>query len=268
MAIGTRSDASKVLLGNPRKGPEIVENYAFNSSAVLPGVAGCLNSSRQFVAGAANPVIGISRGVSLAHEDRNSVTLKGKEVPLRLTDVGAAASGVIEITSYANLVDAGNDEITVGEVTFVAQSTEATPGEATFQAATSNADTAASLAAQINAHEDLKDLVVAVAEDAEVIVTAKKIGTAGNDIALAYSDKGTETIGATVSGAKLEGGVDSYGYVVPGTAVYVDDVTGYATANDDGTTETNWVYASGVLDGVSSVAGDAGGKCACVNMAG
>src|SRR5690606_27656980 len=41
-----------------------------------------------------------------------------------------AATGTVTITSYANLVDAGDDEITVAGVTFVAQAGAATLGEA------------------------------------------------------------------------------------------------------------------------------------------
>lgn len=115
------------------------------------------------------------------------------------------AVGTVTITSYANLVDAGDDEITVGDVTFVAQTGAATPGDATFRAATSNEATATSLAAQINAHEDLENLVEAVAVGAVVTITAINNGSAGN-LALSYSDEGTATVGATVSGAALAGG--------------------------------------------------------------
>lgn len=106
------------------------------------------------------------------------------------------AEGTVTITSYANLVDAGNDEITVGGVTFVAQSGAATLGQATFQAATSNNATATSLAAQINAHADLDGIVTATALGA--VVTVSAVDRGGNDIALSYSDEGTATVGATV----------------------------------------------------------------------
>lgn len=263
--LGTRSDESKVILGLPRKGPEVVGNYA-HDGLVDPGVAGCLNSSGEFVAGAANPLIGISRGVCMKHVDRNSVTLKGKEVPLKLTDLGEFATGTIEITDFGNLIDSGNDTITVGSVTFVAGAAAAVLGEETFQAASSDEATATSLAAQINAHEDLADLVEAVVDGAEVTVTAKEKGAAGNSIALAYSDEGSETVGATVSDANLDGGANSFDYVVPGAVVYVDDTTGFATANDEGVTASNWKYASDPLEGVSPAAGGSSADCALVNM--
>jgi hypothetical protein len=115
------------------------------------------------------------------------------------------ASGTVTITSYANLVDGTDDDITINGVSFVAQEGAATLGQATFQAATSNNDTATSLAAQINAHADL-DEVVAVANGAVVTITAVDPGAAGNAITIDYDDNGTSTIGATVSGATLTGG--------------------------------------------------------------
>lgn len=137
-----------------------------------------------------------------------------------------AASGTVTISSYANLVDAGNDEITVAGVTFVAQTGAATLGTATFRAATSNDATAASLAAQINAHATTSALVEATALAAVVTITAKATGIAGNEIALAYSDEGTATVGASVSGATLTGG--------DGIDVGVfDGVVGFSTPDAD-----------------------------------
>lgn len=139
--------------------------------------------------------------------------------------IATAASGEIVITSYANLIDAGFDEITVGDVVFVAQAGAATLGTATFQAATSDEATAASLAAQINAHDDLENLVLATVVGDTVTVTALEEGYAGNEIALAYSDEGTATIGATVSGANLEGGDGlSYGIFKGVIGVSSDDL--------------------------------------------
>lgn len=266
--IGTRSDPTRVLLGCPRRGPETVGNYPIDGSSLVdPGVAGCLNSDGEFVAGAANPLVGISRGRSQTHPKRNSVTQKGYEVPLKLTDLGVQASGLITITNVSNLLADSPDEITVGEVVFVAQSTAVTPGDATFRANGTTAATATSLAAQINAHPDLEGVVTAEADGAEVTVTAVEVGEDGNTIALAYSDEGTETVGATVSDANLEGGYESFDYVVPGEAVFIDDATGFATEDGEGATESNWRYDSGVLDGVSQTAGvDSVVPCALVNM--
>ena len=124
------------------------------------------------------------------------------------TDASDHAIGNAEITSYANLVSGDDDSISVGDITFTAQPGAVTPGDATFRAATGNNETAASLAAQINAHATASLLVSAVADDAVVNLTAINGGAVGNAIALAYTDNDTN-IGATVSGAFLTGGVDS-----------------------------------------------------------
>lgn len=120
--------------------------------------------------------------------------------------VTAFAVGTATVSSYANLVSGTADDFTVAGVTFTAQAGAATLGTATFQAATSNDLSAASLAAQINAHADTKDLVEAVAVAAVVTITAKVAGASGNAIALDYNDNGSSTVGGSVSGAFLAGG--------------------------------------------------------------
>lgn len=115
------------------------------------------------------------------------------------------ARGKFTITSYANLVSGTDDSVTVGATVFTAQTGTVTPGAATFQAATSNAATAQSLASQINSHATAGALVEAQAIDTEVWIRALSGGTAGNSIALAYTDNDTN-VGATKSGTTLSGG--------------------------------------------------------------
>jgi hypothetical protein len=120
----------------------------------------------------------------------------------------AQAEGVVTISDYADLVSGTDDVIAVGGVSFTAQAGAATEGEATFQAATSNEATAASLAAQINAHATTGALVEAVAVGAVVTITALAAGADGNDIAVAYTDNDSN-VGAVLSGlsgGKLSGG--------------------------------------------------------------
>lgn len=109
------------------------------------------------------------------------------------------ASGVATVTSYANLVSGTADTVTVAGVTFTAQGGAATPGAATFQAATSNNATAASLAAQINAHVTAAALVIASVNGAIVTIKAVASGYAGNTIGLSYTDHDSN-IGITLSG--------------------------------------------------------------------
>lgn len=117
------------------------------------------------------------------------------------------ARGVIEITNYANLVSGTDDDIQVGATIFTFQSGAVTLGDATAQAATSNAATATSLAAQINAHLDANQEVEALADGAKVYIRAIERGTAGNSLDLIYTDNDSN-VGLTVSAATLLGGVD------------------------------------------------------------
>jgi hypothetical protein len=118
------------------------------------------------------------------------------------------ASGTITVSSYANLVSGTDDSVTIAGVVLTAQVGAATLGDSTFQAATSNDATAASLAAQINAHADLSGLVVATVVSAVVTVKAVAAGSAGNDITVVYTDHDSN-VGITLgglSGGKLAGG--------------------------------------------------------------
>ena len=120
----------------------------------------------------------------------------------------AQADGTVTVTSYANLVSGTADAVTIEGIVFTAQAGAATPGAGTFQAATSNDATAASLAAQINAHASLEDLVIATAVGAVVTVKAVAAGYAGNDIDVSYTDNDA-AVGITLaglSGGKLAGG--------------------------------------------------------------
>lgn len=121
-------------------------------------------------------------------------------------NVDAKASEEITISDYENLVDAGDDEITIGETVFTAQSSSVSEGDATFQAATSNDDTAQSLSDQVNAHATASALVTATVVDNVVKIEYNEDGAAGNEFELAYSDEGSDTVGASVGAATLSGG--------------------------------------------------------------
>ena len=137
------------------------------------------------------------------------------------------ATGVITITSYANLVSGTDDAITIGGTAFTAQTGAAVLGEATFQAATSNDATAASLAAQINAHAVASTKVVATVLNAVVTLTAVADGSGGNAVTLTYTDNDTN-VGATLSGI-------SAGHLIGGDGLYAgafEGVIGLASTDD------------------------------------
>ena len=127
-------------------------------------------------------------------------------------DDGEHAKGSATITDYSYLTNGGGaDIITINGVNFTAQTGAATLGTGTFQAATSNNATAISLATQINAHATVSLEVKAVAIGAIVNLTAVHGGVAGNSIALSYTNT-AGSVGATVSGSTLTGGVDNPNY--------------------------------------------------------
>lgn len=120
----------------------------------------------------------------------------------------AQAQGTVTVTSYANLVSGTDDSVTIEGTVFTAQTGAVTEGDATFQAATSNDATAASLAAQINAHATVSELVIATVVGAVVTIKAKDAGVDGNSIGLSYTDNDTN-VGITLaglSGGNLSGG--------------------------------------------------------------
>lgn len=243
--IGTRSDAGKVLLGCPRRGPEKVATYPHNNSVVGPGVAGCLNSSGKFVAGAAAPLIGISRGKSLNHAAMNSVTLKGKEVPIKLADLGVQAS------------------LVVGDLTFTAVEKGVAGNDITITLVDGLSGGAASVTV------DGTDIVIGIEDEtttAQTIATAIAESEEASALVTVEIAEGEEDTGQDAAAEDaLENGYNSYDYVVPGAAVFVNDTTGLATEEDTGTTNSGWTYDSEVLTGVDPDGGEDVGA-ALVNM--
>lgn len=135
-----------------------------------------------------------------------SIEVENTVITVNLAGTRAlAATGTIEILDYEGLVDSIPDSFEIAGVEFTAQVADSTPGAATFTANYSNAQTADSLAAQINAHTTTQAAVMAVANGDEVTITALAAGTAGNSIALAYNNNG-DTEGATVENPTLQGG--------------------------------------------------------------
>ncbi len=230
-------DADKVVMGathsNVKKG---VECYAVDPASFPAGVCVSLGSDGlPSLLASAGMRIGVSLGKSLSDTSRTSILNAGLRVPVLAHK--KRASGVVTISSYANLVSGTDDALAVAGVSFVAQAGAATLGTATFQAATSNAATATSLAAQINSHATASLKVYAVASSATVTLYSVEDGVGstgtGNDIAVAYTDNDTN-VGLTLSGlsgGKLSGGSDtvaSLAFAVAGQKMYINNVTGKA----------------------------------------
>lgn len=263
-------DATKQLLGVTGSSDRVITVHDQDPANMPAGKRAVLKSdgSLSLLKSDGYP-IGISLGKSLSDTKKTAVVRSGLRVPLLVSL--KRATGTVTITSYANLVSGTDDALAVAGVSFVAQAGAATPGQATFQAATSNDATATSLAAQINAHATSGALVRAYATGAAVLIYAITGGAAGNDIAVAYTDNDTN-VGLTLSGlsgGKLSGGSDDIADVVAtiGSKVYIDDVLGIACENQGGSTVSDAVYDSAVLNGVDSD-GSAIGPCILVNMPG
>lgn len=246
-------DATKMLLGTTRSSDRPGTTvYASDPATFKAGLACRLGSDGLLTfTKSTNQWVGISLGKSLSDIAKTCVLRAGSMVPIKLAN--KRASGNVTITSYANLVSGTDDVVTINGTAFTAQAGAATPGDATFQAATSNDATATSLAAQINAHATIGNVVRATVASAVVTLTAvSQVAATGNAITLTYTDNDTN-VGATVSGATLSGGSNTasdINYVTLGAKAYIDDETGEATANTYQTTISDAVYVSGVLTGI------------------
>jgi hypothetical protein len=260
-------DATKVLLGAAQSSGKEVEAFNADPASYPAGVVVRLKSDGTIsLLKADGADYGVSMGRSLSNTKKTAVCRSGLRIPVLVER--QPARGSIEITSYANLVSGTDDAITVGATVFTAQAGAATLGQTTFQAATSNAATATSLVAQINAHATAGGLVVASidpANSANVIITAKANTTAGDTIALAYTDNDTN-IGATVSGATLTDSDDSADFVAIGAKAYFSDTTGKADDKNSGATISDAVYVSGVLTGIDEDGAEV--ACALIDMPG
>lgn len=131
------------------------------------------------------------------HGEFYTILISGDFAEADITSV--QASGVITISSYANLVSGTADTVTIGGHLLTAQAGASTPGDNTFQAASTNNATAASLAAQINAHPLISTLVTATVLGAVVTLHAVASGDAGDTVTLVYTDHDSN-VGITLSG--------------------------------------------------------------------
>jgi hypothetical protein len=243
-------DATKIVFGvTDSSDREIVDVDA--DPASFPGgtVVRLKSDGTLSTVAADGAFFGVSMGKSLSEIKRLSVCKSGNRVPVLLNKI--AATGTITITSYANLVNAGDDALNIAGTVFTAKASPS--GANQFLAATSNGATRDALLAKIQAHPDLVGVITAAASStAAIIITAVTTGTAGNSLVLTYTDNGTATVGATVSGSgTLAGGIAVSSYAAPGKDLYIDDVTGLADTAS-GSTITSAIYVSGELTGLYS----------------
>ena len=232
-------NASVVKLGSVLSSEKDISSHAVDPASFAAGLAVSMASTGiPSLLASAGMRMGVSLGPSLSDHKRLAVVRAADKVPVRLAK--KRSTGTITITSYANLLTTTPDSITIGATVFTAQSGAVTPGQATFRAATDDNTTAASLAAQINAHATASTLVYAVVSSAIITLYAVVAGTAtGHDVAVAYTDNGGGNIGATVtnlSGGKLTGGsatISDIAYATVGSKAYINNAT--LTTTETGT---------------------------------
>lgn len=227
-------DVTKVLLGNGLSSAKEVSVFNSDPATYLAGLAVSQSSTVDALSllKSAGQRCGISLGKSLSDTKKTAVARSGLGIPLRAHL--KRSTGTVTITNVANLLSGAADTITVGATGFVAQAGAATLGQATFQASGTTAQTATSLATQINAHATASTLVYAVAASAVVTLYAIVEGAGtGHDVALSYTN-GDANVGATLaglSGGKLSGGsntIADIAYQAVGAKVYINDATGKA----------------------------------------
>jgi hypothetical protein len=238
--------ATKALLGTTRssskQGSTVFDN---DPASFLAGVAVRAKSDGKLsLVKADGQWVGISMGRSQSDHKKTAVLRAGEQVPVRCSR--QPARGIITITSVANLLSGGADTITVGATIFTAQAGATTPGQATFRAATGVTETAADLAAQINAHATAGALVRATSALGVVTVTGILNDTSADAIALAYTEGGTGT-GATVSGATLTDSDSTPDWMVVGAKVYFSDDTGMVDDPNSNATLSDAIFVTGLI---------------------
>lgn len=247
-------DPTRVLMGAGLSSAKQVSEYDADPAGLLAGRRVQLASTGlPSLLKSAGFTLGISMGRSLSNTKRTAVAREGEAIPVRLSL--KRARGTVTITNFTNLLTTTPDVITINGTAFTAQAGAVTPGGATFRAATDVTATAASLASQINAHATVGLVVRATSALGVVTISAVTPGAAGNAITTTYTDNGGGNVGATVQQAVLAGGSDTgvdVDYVVIGTKVYFDDITGDATDGTlPGSSISDAIYVSGELIGIN-----------------
>jgi hypothetical protein len=263
-------DATKVLLGNVLTNSKEITEHLGSPATFVAGLAIRQKSDDTIsVTKADGQWLGVSLGKGMSDSLKTvAIARDGLKVPVLLEYTPARQ--VVTITSYANLVDTGNDTLKIGATTFTFKTSVAGENDVLCAASgSSNTVVGAALAAAINAHSVAGLLFKATAALGVVTITAYTSSTAGASIDCVYTDVGTATIGLTVAGgavAFVGGGTTTPDYVAIGSKAYFSDVTGKADDPNSGATVSDATYVSGVLTGIQEDRTEV--PCALVDMVG
>ncbi len=263
-------DATRVLLGTVNTSSKEVTEHVGSPATYLAGLAVRLKTGSVLsLAKADGRWLGVSLGKGLSDSLKTvGIARDGLGVPVLLE--AAPARQIVTISSYANLVDTGNDTLKVGATTFTFKTSASTESEVLCAAsASSNTVVGAALAAKINAHSVAGTLFKAVAAVGVVTITALNNATDGATIDCVYTDNGSSTIGITIDDDAVVfvgGAATAADYVAVGAKVYFSDTTGKADDPNSGATISAAIYTSGVLIGIQEDGTEA--ACALVDMQG
>lgn len=240
---------TKTAMGSTPSSAKDVSEHSGNPSTYPAGTAVRLTSADALsTTKSAGSLLGVSLGKSLSDTSKISVARSGLRVPILLET--QPARGIVTITSYANLVAAGDDTLLINATTLTFKASPTTENHVLCAASgSSNSVVASALKDAINAHSVLSTLFVASVSNAIVTITALNNATVGSTIALVYTDNGTATVGATVDAATFTGGGASADFVTIGAKVYISDTTGKADDANSGATLTKAFYVSGAITG-------------------
>jgi len=239
-------NVAECAMGSIGSSAREIDEVSGDPATYPAGTAVRMNSSGgPTVVKASGSLMGVSLGRSLSDTSKLAICRTGLRVPILVE--AAPARGVVVITSYANLVLAGDDTLKVGATTFTFKASASLESEVT--AASANGTTATNLANKINAHSVAGLLFKATVLSATVTITALDNATLGEDIDLVYTDAGTATVGLTTDDTVFTGGGSSTDFVTIGQKVYISDTTGKADDANSGSTISKAIYVSGAITG-------------------
>lgn len=221
-------DATKVLLGSHGSSDLVATKEEGDPATFEAGLAVKRTSSGLSLSSGA--LIGVSLGADLSDSKKTSVARAGNEIPLLCTDEG----------EFASLV--------VGDLTFTAKAKGLAGNDITITLADEVTDASAAVEemspGDLDIIVDMQDMAT-TAEDIKAAIDVDPVASLLVSVEIAEGEDTTAQAAAVED--NLEGGLDSYPYVVPGVAVEVDSSTGMAVSSGDA---TGAVYLRGPLSGV------------------
>jgi hypothetical protein len=226
-------DATKVLMGVTESSDRVVTAENADPATFVAGLCVRRSSTEGGLSLSSGAFIGVSAGKSLSDTKKTAVIRTGNRVPVQLTDEGEFASiKKGDITFTAKEKGLAGNSITVAYID------DADEGEETVEV-------------------DGTDIVIhgeSTASTAQEIVDALEASDEAMALIGATIDEGDEAAAQTAFAEdNLEGGLDSYPYVVKGDPLLISATTGMAESA--GAVTTGALYIDGPKTGVDPEGG-------------